>query len=328
MKRYFSLFLNACRYAVCGVFALNAASMLAQTSTNQTANNQATYNQTQSQQGTDNLVRAKLRQVALGNGAAVRAELPDLMKSYPSDAGIQFLNATMLADGNRALPLFVRITRESPQSIWADDAQWRVVQIYALRKDTMNARSELQNFRKKYPSSEFLLFAAEIVKSTVGLPPSFGTPRPSIVVASSTPTERPTIVTSKSNTTSSKPAPTLASAPLVSPTTSTRPEPKSEPKPEIVKASAPSNENTSTPNSTEAERFTLQVGLYATKSSADEEVERFKKARMKASIVEKNLEGTAKYAVTVGNYSSRDAADKAKMTVQKICNCVPFVIGK
>ena len=36
---------------------------------------QSTYNQTASVQGTDNLVRAKLRQVALGNGAAVRTEI-------------------------------------------------------------------------------------------------------------------------------------------------------------------------------------------------------------------------------------------------------------
>jgi cell division septation protein DedD len=289
---------------------------------------QSTYNQAPSTQGTDNLVRAKLRQVALGNGAAVRAEVPELLKSYPNDAGVQFLNATLLTDGNKALPLFVRIVRESPQSIWADDAEWRVVQIYALRKDTANARSELQNFRKKYPTSEFLLFAAEIVKSTVGLPPSFGATRPSIVVASTTPNERPAIVNSGGSTTdkavssTSKPAPKVESKPesKIEPKIEQKPEPKIEPKTEAApEASA---------TSAEGVKFTLQVGLYATKASANEEVERFRKARMKANIVEKNLEGTAKYAVTVGNYSSRDAADKAKGTVQKICNCVPFVITK
>ncbi|TAE30109.1 MAG: hypothetical protein EAZ92_05020 [Candidatus Kapaibacterium sp.] len=247
-------------------------------------------------QGTDNLVRAKLRQVALGNAAAVRAEMPELVKSYPNDAGVQFLNATLLTDGNKALPLFVRIVREHPQSTWADDAQWRVVQIYALRKDTTNARSELQTFRKKYPASEFLLFSAEIVKSAVGLPPSFGAARPSVVVASSsTPPERPLVVRSEPSS------------------------PKAEAKTESVAA---------TNDAESATRFTLQVGLYATKASAEEEVERFRKARMKANIIEKNAEGAAKYAVTVGVYSSREAADKAKPTVQKICNCVPFVMAR
>ncbi len=284
---------------------------------------QAQTQTTSGAQGTDNLVRAKLRQVALGNAAAVRAELPDLVKSYPNDAGVQFLNATLLTDGNKALPLFVRIVRESPQSIWADDAQWRVVQIYALRKDTMNARSELQTFRKKYPASEFLLFSAEIVKSAVGLPPSFGAARPSIVVASSnTPPERPLVVRSEPS----------------SPKAETKLEPvKSEPaKPKSAPEAVPNMALEKTPPATtpaatdaeEATRFTLQVGLYATKASADEEVERFRKARMKANIIEKNLEGAAKYAVTVGVYSSREAADKAKPTVQKICNCVPFVMAR
>jgi cell division septation protein DedD len=289
---------------------------------------QSTYNQTTSTQGTDNLVRAKLRQVALGNGAAVRTEIPELVKTYPSDAGIQFLNATLMTDGNKALPLFVRIVRENPQSIWADDAQWRVVQIYALRKDSMNARSELQNFRKKYPASEFLLFAAEIVKSTVGLPTSFGVPRASIVVASSSPNERPAIVTSN---TSPKTAPANASQPLAKTETKLEPKPlpKTEPKVEPKTESKPpaaSNEAAST--TTEPSRFTLQVGLYASEASAAIEVQRFQKARMKADIIEKNLEGAAKYAVTVGNYSSRDAAEKAKTMGQKICNCISFVIPK
>jgi cell division septation protein DedD len=293
---------------------------------------QSTYNQTPSAQGTDNLVRAKLRQVALGNGAAVRTETPELLKTYPNDAGIQFLNATLLTDGNKALPLFVRIVRENPQSIWADDAQWRVVQIYGLRKDTMNARSELQNFRKKYPASEFLLFAAEIVKSTVGLPTSFGMSRASIVVASSSPSERPAIVTSN---TSPKTAPTNASQPVtkIEPKAETKlepkPLPKTEPKVEPKtepKAPAASTEAAST--TTESSRFTLQVGLYASEASAAIEVQRFQKNRMRADVIEKNLEGTAKYAVTVGNYSSRDAAEKAKPIVQKICNCISFVIPK
>lgn len=281
---------------------------------------QSTYNQTPSAQGTDNLVRAKLRQVALGNGATVRTEVPELLKTYPNDAGIQFLNATLLTDGNKALPLFVRIVRENPQSIWADDAQWRVVQIYALRKDSMNARSELQNFRKKYPASEFLLFAAEIVKSTVGLPTSFGVQRASIVVASSSPSERPAIVTSN---TPPKPAPANTSQPLA------KVEPKTEPKTEPKVESKPSTaSNEAAPTAAESSRYTLQVGLYASEASAGIEVQRFQKARMKADIIEKNLEGTAKYAVTVGNYSSRDAAEKAKIMVQKICNCISFVIPK
>ncbi len=269
-------------------------------------------------QTTDNIVRSKLRQVALGNASDVRAELPDLVRTYPNDAGVQFLSATLTADGVKALPMFVRIVRENPQSIWADDAQWRVVQIYGLRKDTANARSELQNFRRNYPTSEFLLFAAEIVKSTVGLPPSFTTYRNPIVVAST--------------------ARTIPTSPAPKPKAD---EPKNEQKPEGIKPPAPSNQASTSPaQSSQAlpiqvaktevpaaeERYTLQVGIYSSRESAIADVQKLLKARLRSDVIEKNAEGSARFAVTVGNYSSREAAEQAKALVQKACTCVPFVV--
>lgn len=269
-------------------------------------------------QATDNIVRAKLRQVALGNASDVRAELPDLLRTYPNDAGMQFLNATLMTDGVKALPQFVRIVRENPQSIWADDAQWRVVQIYALRKDTSNARSELQNFRRNYPTSEFLLFAAEIVKSTVGLPPTFTTYRNPVVVAS---------------TARSVPVPTTAK-PLEKPTTTTsepvksssvKPESKTEPTPPQTLHNAP---EANTENNAQEERYTLQVGIYSSRESAIADVQKLLKARLRSDVIEKSTDGSARFAVTVGNYSSREAAEKAKAVVQKACSCVPFVVVK
>lgn len=267
-------------------------------------------------QVTDNIVRAKLRQVALGNASDVRAELPELLRTYPNDAGVQFLNATLLADGAKALPLFVRIVRENPQSIWADDAQWRVVQVYSLRKDTANARSELQNFRRNYPTSEFLLFAAEIVKSTVGLPPTFTTYRNSIVVASSARTFVPSALAK------TKPE-TKAEAPKTE-------APKVENKPEVLKTEPPKIDIAKTevnvPTAPVEERYTLQVGLYSSRATAISDVQKLLKARLRSDVVEKSTDGAGRFAVTVGNYTSREAAEKAKAVVQKACSCMPFVV--
>jgi cell division septation protein DedD len=272
-------------------------------------------------QTTDNIVRSKLRQVALGNTSDVRAELPELLRTYPNDAGIQFLNATLLADGAKALPLFVRIIRENPQSIWADDAQWRVVQVYALRKDTANARSELQNFRRNYPTSEFLLFAAEIVKSTVGLPPTFTTYRNPVIVASTARTLTNSALTKpKTETVAPKTEP-KAETPKAEPTKTDTPKPELR-KPEGIKAA------TATSETPIEEHYTLQVGLYSSRESAIADVQKLLKARLRSDVIEKSTDGAGRFAVTVGNYTSREAAEKAKPVVQKACTCVPFVVAK
>lgn len=272
-------------------------------------------------QVTDNIVRAKLRQVALGNASDVRAELPELLRTYPNDAGVQFLNATLLADGAKALPLFVRIVRENPQSIWADDAQWRVVQVYSLRKDTANARSELQNFRRNYPTSEFLLFAAEIVKSTVGLPPTFTTYRNSIVVASSARTFVPSALAK------TKPETKVEAPKTEVPKTDA---PKVENKPEVLKTEPPKIDIAKTevnvPTAPAEERYTLQVGLYSSRATAISDVQKLLKARLRSDVIEKSTDGVGRFAVTVGNYTSREAAEKAKAVVQKACSCMPFVV--
>lgn len=275
-------------------------------------------------QSTDNIVRSKLRQVALGNASDVRAELPELVRTYPNDAGVQFLSATLTADGVKALPLFVRIVRENPQSIWADDAQWRVVQIYALRKDSASARSELQNFRRNYPTSEFLLFAAEIVKSTVGLPPTFTTYRNPIIVASTARTIasstilKPKTEPAKTELAKTEPAKAELAKPI-SPAPAQKLE--SKPEPLLQQEIAPSK-------AVAGERYTLQVGIYSSRESAIIDVQKLLKARLRSDVIEKNTEGAARFAVTVGNYASREAAEKAKAIVQKACTCVPFVVVK
>ena len=37
-----------------------------------------------------------------------------------------------------------------------------------MKRDTNRARAELQNYRKNYPQSEFLLSAYDLIRATVG----------------------------------------------------------------------------------------------------------------------------------------------------------------
>lgn len=244
----------------------------------------------------DNLVRNRLKRVALGQVEEVRNELPDLLAEFPSDPGVKLLHAVLVDDAARALPLFENIIRDYARSEWADDAQWRIVQIYALRGDTARAWQELQEYRKQYPDSEFLLFAAELVKNTVGgVPPSR-----KVTVYESNPAVQATPKQPVARTT--EPEKTVVTKP--------------------VQAETPAVDRGG------AERYALQVGLYSTRQSAEAEVDKFKHARMRTEIMEKMVENEKKYAVVIGSYSSREAAEKAKDTVEKYCNCTPFVIAR
>ncbi len=255
---------------------------------------------------TDNLVKNRLRQVALGNAAKVRTELPALMAEFKGDPGIEFLNATLMSEPSAALPAFERIVKVNPRSIWADDAQWRVVQLYAMKNDTVKARAELQDFRKEYPNSEFLLFASEIVKNTVGLPP-VGRP------ASAQPVSGASAESVGANERASKNG-TLSNGSLPAASAS-------------ATKSAPML-GSETVQAQETVVYALQVGLFTSESNAAAEVQKFLKARMRADVTKKNIGSESRFAVLVGEYSSRENAEKARPTVQKYSKTLPFVVVK
>lgn len=211
-------------------------------------------------------VRAKILAVAEGHAEDVRRELPSLLAAYPNDPGVLFLSAILERDGNKALETYHRIVRQYPHSEWADDSQWRIVQYYALLRDTLAARQALGEYQQRFPLSEFLIHAQNLVQSTVGLEQT---------------------------------SPQRAAAPASSPQ-------RGEP--------------------TESQqRYTLQIGAYSTKEVADQEAAKYRAQRLRIEVIEK---APSLFAVTIGDYSSRAAAEKARPLVEQQCNCTPFIIPK
>ena len=278
----------------------------------------------------DNLVRNRLKRIALGQAGEVRTELPDLLSEFPNDPGVRLLHAVLVDDAALALPMFEKIVDDYPQSEWADDAQWRVVQIYALRSDTAKAWQTLQEYRKQYPDSEFLLFAAELVKNAVGgMPPS----RKASVYESNA-TDKPIAAQGTPQAAKkTEPAATTASKSTEKPSSE-----KSAGKPAADTTPPGKSAEKSTPDKSAvqeaakeksaADRYALQVGLYSTRQSAESEVEKFRTARMRTEIIEKMVENEKKYAVIIGSYTTHEGAEKAKETVEKYCGCTPFIIER
>ena len=257
------------------------------------------------------IVRNRLQEVALGKVNEVKREVPDLLAEYPNDPGVQFLHAVVLDDGDKAIPIFQRIVNEHGTSEWADDAQWRIVQYYALKKDTSRARRELYKYRTNYPQSEFLLSATETVKATVGA----GTQQMSV------PADAKPTATLKSQTQQqvNKTIPQGQSTkPLTSANEPLKPETYPEEKTEKKASEEP----------VKPVKYSLQVGSYASRETAEEMVEEFRKKRLRVAILQKNVGPEKVYAVIIGEYPNREAAEKSKEIVQRQCECEPFVVEK
>jgi len=95
----------------------------------------------------------------------VLAALPDLLVEYPNDPGVKLLLAVVSENAEKAVEIYKEIVQKYPESQWADDAYWRLLQYYAVKGDVDKAEYELNNFRKRYPTSEYLPPATDVVRT-------------------------------------------------------------------------------------------------------------------------------------------------------------------
>ena len=254
--------------------------------------------------GQASIVRNRLQSLAMGKLDEVKRDLPDLLAEFPDDPGVQFLHASVLEDMSKSLPMYQRIVKEQPDCEWSDDAQWRIVHYYAMKRDTAKAREEMQNFRSSYPKSELLLTAYDLLRATVG-----GAGRPS----------KQTI--KQENKTEQK-----AEEKKINKKDSVAKNSK------VMKmdSSLITRGNISNPKTNRIETlFTLQVGVFKTKAAAEQEFEDYKAKRMKVNLTDRKMpDGSLRYVVTIGEYTSRKNAEAGVALVKDVCNCTPLIIQK
>lgn len=305
-------------------------------------------------------VREYLHLVATGRIDEVKKALPDLLAEYPNDAGVQLLHATVIDDAFRALEKYKSIVKNYPESEWADDATWRIVQFYAATGDIETANKELDNYRKKYPNSEFLLAATDVVRmaenlqrrdvNTVGavdrsvevkeikpkVKPVAEKAKPEIAkkpvaakVTKGTKITKDTKPTKETKPTkvvvSGKDTKTSDAKPDAAKKTLAENKAKAEPKDQMETVDLPKKAQT---ESVPASKYGLQVGVYSSKEAADLEVKKFKTQRMLAEIMKKDVDGESMFAVVIGDYSSKESAEAAKNIVLQQCKCSPIIFKK
>lgn len=106
-----------------------------------------------------------LKMVAAGKIDEVKMALPDLLASYPDDPGVKLLHGVVIDDAFKALDIYKDIVKNYPESQWAENAYWRIIQFYAVIGDTAQAQLYLERFRQSFPSSEYLAPSTDIVVS-------------------------------------------------------------------------------------------------------------------------------------------------------------------
>jgi len=252
--------------------------------------------------GQASIVRNRLQSLAMGKIEEAKRDLPDLLAEFPDDPGVQFLHASVLEDMSKSLPMYRRIVKDQPDCEWADDAQWRIVHFHAMKRDTLKAREEMQNFRNAYPKSELLLTAYDLLRATVG-----GAGKPNKQAIKPITTSDQKIVKSETPKKDSITAIT---------------------KPAKIDSGLITRGNTIKTNPFEP-LFTLQVGVFKTKAAAEQEFEEYKAKRMKVNLTDRKMpDGSLRYVVTIGEYTSRKNAEAGVGLVKDICNCTPLIIQK
>jgi len=218
----------------------------------------------------DAIVNEFLQQYSQGKMEQVRTALPDLLVEYPTDPGVKLLLAMVLEDADKALDIYKEIIQKSPDSQWADDAYWRLIQYYAIKNDAEKADFELNNFRKRYPTSEFLITATDVVRTCKSL--------------------------ANNKLKQAKLAEKKADSAYVV-------------KPIQKNDNSDSKKFTGNSDSKNSGNYGLQVGVYSTLDKAETASKEYASKRLRTSIEEKTVEGKKMFAVVIGNYSSMEAAE-------------------
>jgi cell division protein FtsN len=274
------------------------------------------------------IVRNRLQSVAMGKIDEVKKELPDLLAEFPDDPGIQFLHASVLEDLNKSLPIYQKIVSGKPDCEWADDAQWRIVHYYTMKRDTNRARAELQNYRKNYPQSEFLLSAYDLIRATVGAgkfivesSESKGKTISQLSNSKSIP-EKKGIDSSVITKSSSKTSTTKSETPI-------KPNDSKSSKSDSISSSKKIEAAEIVKSGKSETIYTLQVGVFKTLKAAETELADYTQKRLRCSIIDRKLaDGSMRYVVAIGEYKSKKNAEDAIEIVKEQCNCSPLIIQK
>ena len=302
-----------------------------------------------------------LNMVAQGKTDEVRQALPDLMVAYPNDPGVKLLTASVIQDAFKSVDIYNDIALNHPESKWADDALWRIIQFHAIMGNSEKANIGLTILRKSYPTSEFIVPATDIVRSSYTLTKMRKLEQP--VKVEEKENEEPSNMTNweqlkdekveelvkdeeneeidkvkEERKQIKKPLKEEVSEEVMG--GGELPEPKRENLVrDILQKHIEDEKKKDEENKRELKPeapllssgtgfFGLQVGVFSQKINADAEMQKFLNQRMRSEVRAVKKDDSFLYAVIIGNYSTKKSAEAAKIIVNQQCGCDPIIVEK
>lgn len=106
-------------------------------------------------------VRDRLELIHAGKLEQVQSELPTLLRQYPNDPGVKYLEAYLTTNGDQAVKKYQAIVDLYPNNEWADDALHKVYQYYYAVGLYKTAEAKQTQLNEQYPAS---IYATREVK--------------------------------------------------------------------------------------------------------------------------------------------------------------------
>jgi len=97
-----------------------------------------------------------LKQIESGEIEKTRTEAKALLREYPDDPSVQFLNAVITTDGETALNKYLNIYNNYPESRYADASLYRIFSYYYSLGIYKKAESYLAELKSEYPASPYV----------------------------------------------------------------------------------------------------------------------------------------------------------------------------
>lgn len=101
-------------------------------------------------------IRSRLDLIHSGKTEQVRTELPVLLRQYPNDVGVKYLDAYLTENGDQALRKYQSIVDQYPKNEWADDALYKVYQYYYAVGLYKTAEAKMNQLNEQYPTSIYV----------------------------------------------------------------------------------------------------------------------------------------------------------------------------
>jgi cell division septation protein DedD len=279
-------------------------------------------------------VRAYVKLVAEDKIAEAKWGYKQISKEFPNDPGVIYLGGVLEVNAQEAVKAFKKVISGFPKSEWADDAYWRLIQYHIVNNEYLVAKQELKEFKAKYPTSDCLAPTLDLIRVA------------GIAAGDKSATEDKNETSGKKVLTDNK-EPTDKKEPVVKQELYDKkitiekkePELKQEPitkKEIVVKKETEAKTIDTKPQTkevvTEKEtkvleiKWGLQVGIYSSNKTAQAEMSKYKKKRMEARVVSKEIDENTMYAVIIGSYKTKKDAEESRVYVNEVCRCSPLIV--